>query len=130
MISKSELAQLRRDEKALQPDTCKVTRPSQGTTLDESTGSYTTSASIIYEGRCRVTPLGLADRTVIFGEEAVDLIAYRAVFPYDAPAFVKDDIVEMTDSADTQLIGRLLEVHSYEAKTLQIKRVVICQEVR
>jgi hypothetical protein len=36
----------------------------------------------------------------------------------------------VTLSADDQLVGRHLEIHGYEVKSLQTKRRVLLQEVR
>lgn len=131
VLSAAELAQLRTDERALLPDTCTVTRASGEPVFDEATGNYVTPVpTTIYTGACRIAPLSVQDRAVLFGEASVDLVAYRATFPYDVPAFVKDDRVNVTASEDLQLIGRDLEVHSYEVKTLQTKRRVLLQEVR
>lgn len=131
MISASELAQLRADEGALLPDTCTVTRASGEPVFDANTGTYTDpNPTTIYTGACRIAPLPVQDRAVLFGEASVDLVAYRATFPYNAPQFIKDDRVNVTTSQDSQLIGRVLEVHSYEVKTLQTKRRVLLQEVR
>lgn len=132
MISEDELAQLRADEEELMPDTCTVKRASATEpTLNTTTGRYNVVApDTIYTGVCRISPLPVQDRAVIFGEKAVDLVAYQASFPHDAPVFRKDDVLEVTVSADPQLVGRHLEVHGYEVKSLQTKRRVLLEEVR
>lgn len=131
VLTEGELTQLRVDEEALLPDTCTVTRAAGEPVFDANTGTYTTpDPTTIYTGACRIAPLPVQDRAVIFGEAAVDLVVYQATFPYNAPVFEKDDRVNVTVSQDTQLIGRALEVHGYEVKTLQTKRRVLLQEVR
>ncbi len=131
VLTAQELAQLRADELPLLPDACSVTRASGDPVFDEATGGYVTPVpTTIYTGSCRITPLPVQERAVIFGEQAVDLIAYQATFPYDAAVFEKDDVVKVTASTDAQLVGRHLEVHGYEVKTLQTKRRVLLQEVR
>lgn len=131
ILTDDELTQLRADEEALLPDTCTVTRASGDPEFDPDTGSYTTPApTTVYTGACRISPLPVQDRAVIFGQEAVDLIIYQGTFPHDAPAFEKDDHLEVTASADSQLVGRVLEVHGFQVKTLQTKRRVLLQEVR
>ena len=132
MITPGELEQLRSDETALLPDTCTVTRAGAGAPVfNEGTGGYTNPAPVeIYDGVCRISPLPVQDRAALFGEKGIDLVAYQATFPHDAPAFQKDDILNVTASADTQLVGRHLEVHGFEVKSLQTKRRVLLQEVR
>lgn len=130
-LTAGELAQLRADQEAELPDTCKITRAAAPGVFNETTGAYAGGApTTIYEGACRVTPLPVQDRAVLFGERAVDLMTYRGTFPHDAPEFEKDDVVEVTVSADDQLVGRHLEVHGYEVTTLQTARRVLLQEVR
>lgn len=131
-LTEVELEQLREDEVFLLPDTCTVTRKGASEPVfNASTGQYANPApDSIYEGACRIAPLRGQDKAVIFGERAVDLVAYRATFPFDAPAFEKDDMVEVTVSADSQLVGRTLEIHSFEVKSLQTCRRAILQEVR
>lgn len=132
MLTEAELAQLRADEAEFLPDTCVVTRAGEGEPeFDPETGDYEYPDRVtVYEGPCRVAPLPVQDRQVIFGERAVDLVAFRATFPYDTPEFRKDDHVVVSVSADAQLVGRPLEVHGFEAKSLQTKRRVVLQEVR
>lgn len=132
ILTESELAQLRADEVELMPDACTVTRAGAGPrVLDDNTGTYTDPPrDTIYQGAVRISPLPVQDRAVIFGERAVDLVAYEATFPHDAPVFKKDDLLEVDESADSQLVGRRLEVHGYEVKSLQTKRRVLLQEVR
>src|SRR5687768_11558344 len=108
------------------PDSCTITRASGEPVFDENTGRYTDpEPDTVYSGACRIAPLGTQDRATIFGDKAVDLVAYQGSFPYDAPLFEKDDRVEVTESADAQLVGRALEVHGFEVKSLQTKRRVI-----
>jgi hypothetical protein len=131
LLTEGELEQLRADEADLLPDTCTVTRASGEPVFDANTGTYTApDPTTIYTGACRIAPLSVQDRAVLFGERAVDLVAYQGTFPYDAPVFQKDDVLEVTLSADDQLVGRHLEIHGYEVKSLQTKRRVLLQEVR
>jgi hypothetical protein len=131
ILTEGELEQLRADEADLLPDTCTVTRASGEPVFDANTGTYTApDPTTIYTGACRIAPLSVQDRAVLFGERAVDLVAYQGTFPYDAPVFQKDDVLEVTLSADDQLVGRHLEIHGYEVKSLQTKRRVLLQEVR
>lgn len=133
MIPADELAQLRADEKELMPDVCTVTRAGAGDRVfDQVTGTYTDPPRVtVYDhGACRIAPLPVQDRAAVFGERAIDIVMYRATFPYDAPVFEKDDVLEVNSSADSQLVGRHLEVHGYEVKSLQTKRRVLLQEVR
>jgi hypothetical protein len=131
ILTEGELAQLRADETDLLPDTCTITRASGEAVFDEDTGTYTTSdPTTVYTGACRIAAASLQDRAVLFGERAVDLVLYQGTFPYNAPVLEKDDVVEVTASADSQLVGRQLEVHAFEVKSLQTKRRVLLQEVR
>lgn len=130
-LTQADLDQLRADEEALLPDTCTVKRASGEPVFDDNTGQYATPApDTIYTGACRIAPLSMQDRAVLFGERAVDLVTHQGTFPYNAPVFEKDDVVEVTASADDQLVGRALEIHSFDVKSLQTKRRVVLQEVR
>lgn len=132
MLTAGELAQLRSDQESLLADTCTVSRASAAAPVfDEEQGTYTEPApSNVYTGSCRISPLTVQDRAALFGERAVDLVMYQGTFPHDAPVFEKDDVVEVTASADSQLVGRRLEVHGFEVKTIQTARRVFLQEVR
>ena len=131
-LTQADLDQLRADEEALLPDACTVTRKGAAEPVfNENTGQYENpDPDTIYTGACRIAPLSMQDRAVLFGERAVDLVTYQGTFPYDAPLFEKDDVVEVTASADDQLVGRALEIHSFDVKSLQTKRRVVLQEVR
>lgn len=131
-LTQAELGQLRTDEEALMPDACTVTRKgAEAPVFDENTGQYENpEPTTVYSGACRISPLSMQDRAILFGERAVDLVTYQGTFPYDAPVFKKDDVVEVTESADDQLVGRALEIHSFDVKSLQTKRRVVLQEVR
>lgn len=133
-LTSDELVQLRADEEALLPDQCTITRAGDGSpgTFNETTGRYDggPAADEIYEGACRIAPLSASDRSLLFGDKDINVLGYRITLPHDAPVLSKDDAVEVTASADPQLVGRHLEVHSFEVKSLQTKRRVILQEVR
>lgn len=131
MISEDELDLLREDMAATMQDECLVTRPGARGAFDADTGTYAPSAgSTIYEGACRVAQLDIQDRAVIFGDQSVDLVAYVAHLPYDAPELRKDDLFTVTTSNDEQLMEKSLEVHSVKFGSLNAERKVILEEKR
>lgn len=131
MISEEELAQLRADQTLYLPDVCSITREDSTPTFDENTGTYTSDDSTtLYTGACRVAPMDIQQRNVEFGETSRDLLLYIATLPYSAPEVRKDDSFTVTSSADEQLEGRALEVHSVIVTSLQTARRLVLQEVR
>ena len=131
MISAEELAQIRADQETFLPDTCTIKREDATPTFNEATGQYTSDPDVtLYSGACRVAPMDVQTRNVVFGEASTDLLLYIATLPYDAPTVEKDDILTVTASNDDQLEGRRLEVHSVLVGSLRTARRIVLQEVR
>lgn len=131
MIGDAELALIREDVEATLFDACQITRPGAPGTFNTTTGAYASSAgSTIYEGACRVAQMSEQDRLVNFGDRETGLVAYVATLPFDAPELHKDDLFTVTESDDTQLLTKQLEVHSVKYGSLLTGRKVILEEKR
>lgn len=128
MLTESELAQLRTDQEALMPDTCVVTRPAQGD-FDADVGSYETTAPEVYEGPCRVMPLAEDERTVLFGDRAMDVVAFKVTLPFNAAELQDDDLIEVTESADAQLVGTTMVKRHVVRSSIQTARRIVAEVV-
>lgn len=126
-ITTGELAQLRTDQKAQLPDTCKVTRAGARGAFNEATGQYAPAApATIYNGVCRAMPSTEDERRLVFGEEALDVTAFTVTLPHDAEVIKINDTVEMLTSTDPQLVGKKLNVrHIAVSSVMTARRVIV-----
>jgi hypothetical protein len=111
-----DLTALLRDGRAahegLMVDQCAITRPMPGT-VDRATSVLTPgAAATLYSGKCRVKAQRMP-RPAEAGEELVVVARYEVALPFSAlpaDALRVGDLVTVTASADTRLIGQELAV--------------------
>lgn len=131
MLTDSELASIRDTHDQALPDTCTITRAAGPGTFDESTGQYASvpAPTAVYSGACRVGMAAVSgSRGLDFGEEPVTIRMYVVTLPASEDDVQVDDIVTITDSADTQLEGKVLRVADVRAWSFGITRRLVCQE--
>ena len=68
------------------------------------------------------------NRTVVVGEKIVTLHRYRVGIRADGDQVLVDDIVTVTASEDTQLIGRPLIVRAVHYDTFLTRRLLLCED--
>lgn len=94
-----------------QDDACKIWKPGP-VVVDKTTGkSNRQVAQVKYEGPCRFWEVS-AGQQIVVGDEQITMSQSYLSLPYNAPIPESDDIVEITRSDDTDLIGRTVEVIS------------------
>lgn len=126
VMTPGELAQLRTDQKTILPDTCKVTRAAVQGAFNENTGDYAAAGpTTIHNGPCRAVPISESERTLVFGERAVDIVAFVVTLPFDVAEVKENDTVEMTASTDPQFVGTIMAVrHIVETSIMTARRVI------
>jgi hypothetical protein len=110
-ISPTAQAYIRKRATELMADQCRIFKP-QKPVLDRSTGKTVTPAPIIkYEGPCRFWEVQSGGQ-VLIGDEQLTMSQTYLSLPFDAPVPESDDIVELTGSADSSLVGSTVQVIS------------------
>lgn len=113
------------------PDTCTITRAGTGDgTLDEF-GNWTPPASTTVYGPdadCRVQAMPTDNKTVVVGDEVVTLHRYRVGIRSDAAQVLVDDVLTVTASEDTPLVGRHLVVRGVNYDTFLGRRLLLCED--
>lgn len=90
-------------------DTIEIRRMTWTHDLDESTlVSGYDSGIVVYSGSARVRPTD--QQTEVVGESVMALRNAGITLPHDAPAIHRDDMVQVTDSANSSLVGRWFQV--------------------
>jgi hypothetical protein len=110
------------------PDSCTISRPGRGA-FNAQTGIHPPTEASVYEGDCRVMPWPDMGRRVVAREDLVIQRSFWVSLPTPAEGIEKDDVVEVTDSADGELVGRRLVVRDVARGSLVVGRRLICQEV-
>lgn len=107
---------------------CIITRPS-GTGTTDADGTYTPSPGTpIYTGVCRVVTMIRTDAVQISGEAQETHRRLQVGIRYDAPEIRPGDLVDITMTADPQLLGRKLRVLEVAFGSEQWQRNLICDE--
>ncbi|MEV4020171.1 DUF6093 family protein [Nonomuraea angiospora] len=82
----------------------------------------------VYEGSCKVAPLG-AGRDATYGEGEVVLHRYRLKIPWSASTPVRPkDRATITESPDGWAAGRVLEVVDVDYKSTAVTRKLIIED--
>lgn len=115
MIGVSAFARqyLRTRSVELMNDACVIHHPGAGRVAYDRTSGQATNhvGTALYTGPCRLWEIPAAQLTQLQG----DLVAISTMYlslPYDAPVPEAGDIVQMTVSADPNVVGRTLDVVS------------------
>lgn len=111
--------------------TCVITRaPAAGTYDETSRKTVYAAASMVFSGRCRVTPSSASrgHQEPVVGDQAKPLRTYEVEVPLDCPRVLIGDYVEITDATDTDAVGHRLQVVSYPGGSLVWDRNLICRE--
>lgn len=126
MLNDCELESLRATADSALPDYCEIRRQATGT-FDPLTGLYTATGAIVFEGCCRIGPVGTAsDSEVNVGDLAEVLGRFVLTLPYTAVGIDVDDVVTFTTASDPDLVGRSLYVaHVLREPILLSRRVII-----
>jgi hypothetical protein len=110
-ISKFGRSYVRKRATQRQDDACKIWKPGP-VVVDKSTGKSSRSVlQVKYEGPCRFWEV-TAGQQIVVGDEQITMTQAYLSLPYNAPIPEADDVVEITHSDDTDLIGRTVEVIS------------------
>lgn len=120
------------DAESMMTDSCRVTRSGGERTWDDATGTYTTpSATVLYEGKCRVRPRNLAVAEPDVAGRETGVLAWEVHLPVAGTgAVTRGDTVEITAAAmDPSLVGRRFTVMapfvgSVTARRLPVEAVV------
>lgn len=131
MLSTSELAAMRDTSMSAMPDTVKITRITAGGTLNPTTGVFTPATSTaVYEGVGRVrAPTQSTEMERIFGDTEMTIQRYVVKLPFDAVGIQRDDRVAVTDSSDTEIVGRSFRVVSVLAGSNHVDRTLGVEEI-
>ena len=129
-----ELAGIREDMEAELTDTCLIERIDDGDrgTVNRTTGALSGEVRLtIYNGICDFSPIrSRRDRFDAFGESLIFTRQYRVKLPYDAPEVLVGDLITITVSEDTNVIGREFEVRDAQYETDNTARIITCHDSR
>lgn len=122
LISDLELTGIRADAAQLFVDEGTIHRPDpdQKGDFDPDTGSTTAAVeNLIYSGVMSVYPIeARRDRYDELGEGLIFQRQYRVIMPYTVDDIMIRDIMRVTSSDDTQLVGRPMEVRDVFVSTI------------
>jgi hypothetical protein len=125
LISASELAGIRADAQQLFVDACTIERQPTSKLdsireVERGTGQLIDDPrELIYTGSCSIYPIkSRRDRFDEFGQGLIFTRQYRVTLPHSEDDVQIRDIVTITSSDDTQLIGREMEVRDVIVSTI------------
>lgn len=99
-----------------------------GTTTDPDTLEVVDVYTTVYEGMCKIGPLG-AGREAAYGEGEVVLHRYRLKIPWAAGTPVlPEDRATMTAAPDAWVVGRHMEVVDVDYKSTAVTRKLIIED--
>jgi hypothetical protein len=99
-----------------------------GTTTDPDTLQVVDTYATVYEGPCKISPLG-AGRDAAYGEGEVVLHRYRLKLPWAAATPVRPkDRATITESPDGWAVGRAMEVVDVDYKSSAVTRRLIVED--
>lgn len=129
MLTDAELTSMRSTSTSALPDLCAITRAGQRGALNTVTGAYPAGPRApIYSGPCRVRPVDGQETDAAVGDVHETLGRYVVTIPHDADTVQVDDRLEVTASADTELVGRRLRVLHIGLSSFQLDRRLIVQD--
>lgn len=106
-----DLVMARREAERAMRDSCKVTRTVKGSTFNEATGSYPSTTTTVYEGKCRLKHPRMAAKDVEAGSQLLVMSALELQVPVAADSFHAGDAVEITGAPDRPAqAGRLFTI--------------------
>lgn len=129
LIPSAALADLRSLSASAMRDTCTVTRKS-ATAPTYNTTTHLNSVptpTTVYSGSCRIRALRSERDTEYVGERAA-LNRYGATLPRTESTIEEGDILVVTASDDTQLVGRSFYVLSVVFSTDNIHRRLVLED--
>lgn len=112
------LRMLRREDRYRLKDKVVITR-----------GSHPNVTTVAEHVPAVVRPSQRATVEVSSGGQTVAMHAYDIRIPYDQDV-ARGDVLTITESADSELVGRWLTVHDVVADSEQTSRIVVCWESR
>lgn len=109
MSVRSVLARGRASHLQLLVDVCAVKRVT-GQVLDPDTDVLTPTYATIYSGACRLKAYRIG-RPTVAGDVSIELQRYEIHLPWNAStAVARDDVLTMTTTDDSWVVGRPLTV--------------------
>jgi len=114
---------------ALMVDTCQITYVT-GTVTDDLTGQVISQHATRYAGRCRVQAPATIGRLRDVGEVTVTTLRMELQLPVAGSETVaRGDLVAVTGSVDSALLGRTWVVRDLAHKTHATSRRIAIEEV-
>ncbi len=110
-------------------DTCTVRRAT-GQALNETTGQYTPTYSVIYTGKCKLQYAGRTSQgeSEAGGREVITLGMFLHL-PVTVTAVAVDDVATVDTSIDPAAVGRKLRVAQLAYKTFLTARRLQVEDV-
>lgn len=109
-------------------DSC-VIRRQTGTATDPDTGRITPTYTDVYIGKCRVQSRNLQAGSPNAGQQRVDMYTTELQVPIEVTGVEVNDQVEITASADPELVGRQLRVANLMHATHKTARRLPLEEI-
>lgn len=130
LIPAAVLADLRGITESSMVDECTITRRSSATRVfNSTTGNYNDpSPDTVYTGACRVRPVLLGSNIAESGGAPITRRQYGATLPHTLDDVAEGDILTVTASDDTQLVGRPLYVLSVGFLTDNVHRRLMLED--
>ena len=108
---------------------CEITRRAAAGTTDAA-GKYTpASPTTVYTGACRVQALTTQQQIAVIGEAQETRHRYLVTIRHDAATIHIGDLVHITASVDSGLVGRQLRVTDAIYGSEQWERDLTCEEL-
>lgn len=131
MPSAGPLMTARYRTESLMASACVIRRPSGAPVLDEVTGEYTPTFTMIYTGPCKVKSSSTVTSDVDAASQLLTVQQYVLSLPIQGSEGVRvDDVCEVTVSPlDAGLVGVRLRVAGLHAQTFATARRLVCEVV-
>lgn len=89
-------------------DRCKIWQPGD-VVVDEDGFAHRDEALVKYEGPCRFWEVN-AGQQIIVGDQQISMTQSYLSLPFDSVIPEQDDIVQITASVDSDLVGRVVNI--------------------
>jgi hypothetical protein len=130
VLTADEIAGMRETVESAQPDTCTITRPVAGGSLDPWTAVWTPfAATAIYTGVCRVRTPTSEEVEELFGDREIVKQRLIGTFPHDVPHLEVSDVVVLTETGDPEHADRPYRVTGFSSGSWLLGRRVALEAV-
>lgn len=124
------LAMHRRNESDTFTSACVIKRTAHGDgTLNETTGVYNNTGTVVYEGECLVRPADANFRRVQTPGAEKTVHVYNIKLPHNTAVNVHD-VLTVTGSMDEGMVGRSMIIRDVIFDEWQTSRYIVAEEVR